>query len=279
VLQAVPVIPGDRQGEGAVDAVLSIVRERTGVDFARYRRATIERRIANRMISTRTRTIADYLQLLHTAPEETVQLLERLTIKVSRFYRNAVTFDCLRETVLPGLAAARQGEPLRIWSVGCAHGEEPWTLAMLLEEAGIAGTVLATDIDELALQRARAALYREEALAELPAALRRFTAACGPHTVAVPDALRARVRFARHDITAGQPLEEEPFDLVCCRNVLIYLQREAQEAAGRVLRGSLVPGGVLCLGEAEWLPPFISPSFDALPNRTRLFRYRPEPTR
>src|SRR5690606_32339232 len=104
------------EAASVVDDIIALVRHRTGIDFSQYRRTTVERRIGNRMISIGAASLHAYLDRLRVDWEEALRLLERLTIKVSRFYRNARTFDALADEVLPALAHARAGAPLRIWS-------------------------------------------------------------------------------------------------------------------------------------------------------------------
>lgn len=276
-MTAIAAEPADGADQTSIDAILRIVRERTGVDFSCYRPATVRRRILNRMVSINARDFADYLGHVRAAPEEAQRLLERITIKVSRFYRHAPTFDRLRAEIIPRLAAARRGEPLRIWSVGCGCGEEAYTLAMLLDEAGTPGHIEASDVDPQALESARIGIYPATAMMELPRPLtERYLepVPSGQQTVyRVRDVLRERLRFSHFDITSNS---EAPgggrFDLISCRNVLIYLQRQVQERILRFLHGSLVRGGFLCLGEAEWPPPSISSLLDPLPHKTRLFR-------
>ena len=281
---AIHNIPGAGNGaaagvEGHVHAVLEIVRAHTGVDFACYRTPMLERRISNRVASVGAASVADYLRVLRGSAEEPFRLLERLTIKVSRFYRHAPTFDHLAYVMLPELAKARGGEPLRIWCAGCGAGEEAYTFAMLLEHLRIDGFVEATDIDATALEDARAAVYPLSAAVELPASL--IEAYLEPEVVRgqpgyrVQDNLRERVRFTRHDVTAPvAPPGNHCFDLVSCRNVLIYLQRAAQANAMRRLLDVIREDGVLCLGEAEWPLPELASELEPLPHKTRLFRMR-----
>lgn len=257
-----------------LDSILAVVRERTGMDFSRYRPATVQRRIANRMISVGVRSLEAYLSLLVSSRDEAQHLLNRLSIKVSRFYRNRVAFEVLR-SVLPALAR-RAPDGLRMWSAGCGCGEEPYTLAMLLEERGLAGSVVATDIDPAALQAAGQGAYAEEAAAELPRELAaRFlvrAGRCPPRrsAVAVTPAVRSRVRFSRMDLLAGAQPAGGPFHVVCCRNVLIYLQPDARNVAFATLRRALAPGGVLFLGEAEWPPEELAAGLSCL-GRSRVF--------
>jgi chemotaxis methyl-accepting protein methylase len=255
--------------------VLGLVRERTGVDFSVYRVATMQRRVLNHMVTTGISSPVEYLEFLERSADATKGLLERLTIKVSSFYRNRDTFDALRERVLPQLAEERGGEPLRIWSAGCAGGEEPYTLAMILEERGIAGDIIATDIDESALTAAAAGCYDGAAAASLPRELAESFLV--PHLengrarVALVDAVRSRVRFARHDITRDSAPGSDTFDLLCCRNVLIYLQRDMQRQVLWRLRRAIAPGGYLSLGESEWPSPELGETIVPLHRKTRLF--------
>jgi chemotaxis methyl-accepting protein methylase len=261
----------------AADAILMLVRERTGLDLSRYRPATIHRRIRNRMISVGAANLEEYLGLLQSQSTETAPLVDRLTIKVSRFYRNREMFDVLRSDVLPALAAARGDASLTIWCAGCGCGEEAYTFAMLLAERNQPGWVEATDVDPTALERARAGTYQAYAFEELPRELAdRYVVSppgAPPGQGRVADLLRARTRFSRHDLTSAcPPPGGGPFDLVTCRNVLIYLQQAAQEQALDLLVGALAPGGVLCLGEAEWPSPRAAEALDVVAGRARIFR-------
>ncbi len=261
------------QNENAFTAILAVLGERSGVDFRRYRLGTVRRRVLNRMLSARARNFEDYLRLLSADAAEAQHLLSRVTIKVSRFYRNAVTFDVLREQVIPDLAAGRNDSQLRLLSAGCGRGEEPYTLAMLLEEAGVPGTVEATDIDPQALTAAATGLYDGAALDELPPELRgRYLEPSG-QGFRVCESVRRRVVFTRQDITAlaMAAAPEGHYDLVCCRNVLIYFEREIQERTLTTLCRLIRSGGFLCLGEAEWPTGEIAATLQPLPHKTRIF--------
>ena len=263
----------------ALAAILALLRERTGADFAGYRRTTMLRRVRNRMISVGATTLEGYARLLAEQPGEPAHLLQRLTIKVSRFYRNAAAFDRLGGEVLPALARAAGGRALRLWSAGCGCGEEPYTLAMLLQSLDLPGTVLATDLDESALFRARQAVYAPESAAELPPALQRYLEPVAGG-LRVAEAARARVEFARHDLTSARlPPAAAGFDLVSCRNVVIYFERPLQQQVFDLLYGAVVPGGALFLGEAEWPPLSWDARLKLLCRGSRLFQVRPLQTR
>jgi chemotaxis methyl-accepting protein methylase len=273
-----PLLAGHETGVPAIDdpafgEILQLLREHSGTDFASYRLPTVARRTVNRMISVGAETYADYLQLLRQREGEAARLLEHVTIKVSRFYRHAPAFDMLRRKVLPELARQAAGKPLTVWSVGCGCGEEPYTLAMLFAEAGLGCIIEATDIDPAALQRAARGYYADAALIELPKDLREcyLVRRDGFHEV-VP-ALREQVRFSRHDILSSQPPPGGgEFDLVCFRNVLIYLGATVQELALHSVRCAVRHEGYLCLGEAEWLSPAIATTLRPLAEHTRIFR-------
>jgi chemotaxis methyl-accepting protein methylase len=273
-----PMLDSLSVGAGdAVAAILAVVLDRTGFDFSNYRRATLVRRIQNRMLSVRVSTLSSYLKQLQADPAEAFCLAERMTIKVSRFYRNASTFDAIRFEILPALAAARAPAPLRFWSAGCGCGEEPYTLAMLLDAAGVPGEVEATDIDEHALRKGIAGLYPGEALAELPADFReRYFEAVPRKTRSlyrVATTLRARVHFAHHDLTGARRLPgRERCELVACRNVLIYFQPAAQDQALGALLDRVSDDGIVCLGEAEWPTAAFADRLKPLHARKRIFR-------
>jgi chemotaxis methyl-accepting protein methylase len=225
------------------------------------------------MISVGAETFAEYLQFLRQREGEAARLFEHVTIKVSRFYRHAPTFDVLRRQVLPELARQVDSRPLTVWSVGCACGEEPYTLAMLFAEADLSCNIEATDIDPTALQRAARGYYPDAALFELPKDLREryLVRSDGFHEVS--PLLREQVRFSHHDILSSRPAPGSgEFDLVCFRNVLIYLGHEVQELALHSVRRAVRREGYLCLGEAEWLSPAIATTLTPLAQDTRIFR-------
>jgi chemotaxis methyl-accepting protein methylase len=258
--------------------VLEILHARTGVNFSTYRPAMLERRIASHFASSGAVSSEDYLRHLQDSPSAPFRLLENITIKVSRFYRHAPTFDLLSAGgLLEQLAHERAGRPLRIWCAGCGAGEEAYTFAILLEHADVQGFIEATDVDATALNKARVGIYPLNAMVELPAALLAGyfepVIARGQPTYRVQDGIRARIRFSRHDITSDAPAPaEQRYDLVSCRNVLIYFQAAGQADATHRLLEATEDGGVLCLGEAEWPPPQFAAQLQPLPHKTRMFR-------
>ena len=221
-----------------------ISRER-GMSCGSYKDKCLKRRIAVRMRARGVHTYADYGRLLDHDAREYQELLDALTINVTKFFRNAETWDALRPYVVQ-LASARSS--LRIWSAGCASGEEPYTIAVLLAEAQAQGCIDATDIDRLSLERTRQAKYPENAFTEMPADLkRRYIVAGRPIPL-----LRELVQVSAHDLTR-EPPPRPPYDLIVCRNVVIYFERQAQERLFEVFVNALAPSGVLLLGKVETL--------------------------
>ena len=272
------LLAGPEAGVPAIDdpafgELLQLLRERTGTDFASYRLPTVARRTVNRMISVGAGPYADYLHLLRQREGEAARLLEHVTIKVSRFYRHAPTFETLRREVVPELARQSDGRLLTVWSVGCGCGEEPYTLAMLFAEAGVSFVIEATDIDPAALQMAAHGCYADAVLFELPKDLRERYLVRGDGFYEVSPALREQVRFSYHDILSSRPPPGGgEFDLVCFRNLLIYLGHEVQEQALQSARRAVRRDGYLCLGEAEWPSAAIATTLTPLAPDTRIFR-------
>jgi chemotaxis protein methyltransferase CheR len=226
-----------------------ISRDR-GVSCGSYKEKCLKRRIAVRMRARGVHTYEDYAKLLDHDAHEYQELLDALTINVTKFFRNAETWAAL-QPYLAELAKTRHG--LRVWSAGCASGEEPYTIAVLLAEvlgdaARERATVDATDIDRLSLERTRQAKYPDMAFTEMPAQLRRRYFS-GGHPVSL---VRDLVQIRTHDLTRERP-PRPPYDLIVCRNVVIYFERQAQERLFQSFVDALAPGGVLLLGKVETL--------------------------
>jgi two-component system CheB/CheR fusion protein len=239
-----------------LNRVLRIIRERTGYDFTHYRTATIARRVHRRMRLNRCAQPQAYIDLLRNDDEEVGRLRKDLLISVTHFFRDPEVFDVLREEALPGLISRLpQHEPLRVWVPAVATGEEAYSLAILIRESFEANNVdrrlqvFATDIDDHALSVARSGWYPPSIQADVSAKRleRWFIAERGGYRV--HKAIRDSVTFAQQNL-----LEDPPFsklDLISCRNLLIYLETEAQERVIELMHFALKPEGCLVLGPAE----------------------------
>ena len=250
-----------------------------GLPVEAYKDKCVRRRIAVRMRACGVHSYADYQAILDRSPAEYERLRDALTINVTRFYRNADTWNLLRRDLMPRLCAPGTGE-IRVWSAGCSSGEEAYTIAILaaehLDGAGRAGelgrlVVDATDVDRLSLERARAARYRRENLTEMPAELvGRYLEPEG-EDLRVVTRVRARVFVRRVDLGSERAPGRE-YHMVVCRNVLIYFDRPMQERLFQVFTDSLAPGGYLVLGKVETLLGTVRERLVLVDPRERVYR-------
>ncbi len=245
--------------DAAFAALTRQISRESGLLLDHYKDKCIRRRIAVRMRACGVHSYADYKSLLERSPSEYERLRDTLTINVTRFHRNAETWNLLRRQLIPALCADGDGE-IHAWSAGCSSGEEPYTLAMLFAdhldrtarpERLARVSIDATDIDRGSLERARAARYRLEALSEMPAELVQAYFEPRGLECEVADRVRRRVRIHSRDLSF-EPIRRD-YRLILCRNVVIYFDRPMQEWLFSVFTESLAPGGYLVLGKVETL--------------------------
>ena len=220
---------GDDLSEAEFQAIISILHTKRQFDVAAYKDKCVRRRIAKRLRSCGVPAIKAYLIRLEEDPGEVDALLEAISIHVSHFFRDPTTFQCLERNVLPDLIAQAQGagrHGLRFWSVGCASGEEVYSLALLMEEIDHGDQtieILGTDISHAVLENARQGRYDPIRLKEVPArVLKKYFCQDG-RLYQIDDCLRNTVRFERHDLLATEAYPQS--DLILCRNVLNYFSR------------------------------------------------------
>ena len=238
-----------------LEPLLTLLAAR-GHDFRDYRHDVIERRVRERMDALRLRDLGAYLGRVAGDPDELPRLIDALLIATSAFFRDPEVFRILAEAIVPRLGA---GGALRAWVAGAATGEEAWTLAMILADHGPPEhEIIASDVSVRALEAARRGAYPAARADEVPARYRTRHLIEGGEEVRVGEALRARVTFCHHDLLGPRLAPAEAvlarFDLVLCRNVLIYLDGRLQERLCARLVAALGPGGVLVLGPFESLP-------------------------
>jgi len=257
--------------------IMVILRTRTSHDFRQYKRATVLRRIERRMQVNGLSELSEYRDFLHGHPDETPLLLQDMLISVTNFFRDRESFDALGAEVLPQIIETRraEGDPIRVWSAGCATGEEAYSLAMLLQEAtgetaeAVPYQVFATDIDERAIAQARMRLYPESIAADVdPGRIRQFLTRDAGH-YRVKKELREHVLFALHNVLRDPPFSR--LDMVCCRNMLIYLDRDAQLEVLRTFHFALRPGGYLFLGGSE-AADSVANLFSVVDKKARIYR-------
>ncbi|NUN61159.1 MAG: PAS domain-containing protein, partial [Burkholderiaceae bacterium] len=249
-----------------LSAIVDLLRRRCAVDFSGYKTTTLSRRVRHRMIQGEAADGAAYLQRLGDDEAERHALCSDLLIHVTEFFRDPAVFARLADEVLPDLLRGRDpSDDLRIWSAGCASGEEAYTLAMLaLDVAGRMGypgnvKVFATDIAGDVLEQA--------------SLLRRYFVRDPLGGVRVDTTLRRHVVFARHNLLNDPPFTR--IDLVVCRNLLIYLQPQAQIKALSQLHFALKPHGVLLLGASETVGALQAQAFAPMDCSHKLFRKQP----
>ena len=262
-----------------LERICLILRSSTGIDFRLYKQATVRRRIARRMALQKIGSLTQYAQILRQNPEEAQALADDIFIHVTSFFRDPECFQALRKRVLAKLGVKRSGgDSLRIWVAGCSTGEEAYSIAMLLlEELGeranrIKIQIFGTDIQERAIEQARAGIYTEAAVAGVsPARLKRFFVK-SDQGYQIQKFVRDLCIFARHDLAKDPPFSK--LDLISCRNVLIYMGPALQKRALSIFQYALKPGGFLFLGSSET----ISGDFEAFTvedQKHRIFLRRP----
>ncbi len=248
---------GESEGAG-LEALLEYLREARGFDFSGYKRATLARRVTKRLAEVGAEGYDGYVAFLEANPREFVELFNTILINVTAFFRDPEAWEYLATETIPRLLEEiPAAEAIRVWSAGCASGEEAYTTAIVLLEAlgedqfKRRVKIYATDLDEEALSEARAALYSEKDLAEMPAELRdRYFVESGRGFAFRPD-LRRSVIFGRNELLEDAPISR--IDLLVCRNVLMYFTAEAQTRILSQFNFALRDRGYLFLGKSEML--------------------------
>ncbi len=243
-------------GETERRRLIRLVLQATGVDLSQYKQETLDRRIQRRVLMTQCKDLKEYLEYIGNNKDEIHKLYEDALIHVTGFFRDPDVYDAIRERVLKPLLLDRQNkEPLRLWVAGCSTGEEPYSLAMMIDmfqrdhNLRIPINIFATDISEPTISKARLGMFSAKDLEPVPMRMRKEYFAQSQGGFQIAKHIRSMVIFAVHDITSDPPFSS--MDLVVCRNLLIYLQPAAQRQAIGVLHYALRASGFLVLGSAE----------------------------
>jgi two-component system CheB/CheR fusion protein len=252
-----PVEPGESAvAEDALHKVIGLLRVHTGHDFRHYKRATVLRRIERRMQVRAMPSLPDYLRLVEGDPGEHKLLLNDLLIGVTNFFRDREAFEAIEREVLPAVFKDRDpADEVRAWVAGCATGEEAYSMAMLLADQAAQMAhpppfqVFASDIDERSIAIARAAQYPMSIVTDVaPGRLRQYFTR-DEQRYRIRKAVRDHVLFAVHNLLRDPPFSH--IDVISCRNLLIYLNRDIQQRVLEVFHFALKPGGYLFLGSSE----------------------------
>jgi len=263
-----------------LQSLLKLLRARTKSDFQHYKKSTLIRRIRRRMALKQIGSMDDYRKLLLSDTGELTQLSKDMLIGVSSFFRDPRAFEKLQsEAIVPLVERKAEDSPLRAWVPGCASGEEAYSVAMILIESSAAAgkrwpvQVFASDVNEDALEAARNGVYPETIAADIKAdRLERFFTKQG-QTYQVDKRLRETVVFSRQNLLIDPPFSK--LDLISCRNVLIYLELEAQKKVLSMFSFALNAGGYLLLGKSEGISG-VENLFEPVSKQKRIYRSTPE---
>lgn len=265
--------------EHAFHDILTALRLRTRHDFRNYKRATLLRRLERRIQVNGLSSMSAYRDFVREHPEELTPLLADMLISVTNFFRDPHAFETLQQLVPGILASVAPGEEVRVWVPACASGEESYSMSMLLQEhaEGMPQApriqIFASDINEAALDEARQGVYPANIAADISELRLRTFFEEGEGNYRVLPRLRETLIFARHNVLSDPPFSR--LDLICCRNLLIYLDRTAQAAVLKMFAYALKPGGYLFLGNAESIDA-ASDSFETCSKEHRIYRVKPE---
>ena len=248
-----------------LNSILNVLIEQRGFDFSGYRKSMLERRVQKRVYSTKSKNLDGYLEYMLNHPDELDNLIDVLTINVSCFFRNPLSFEYLNKIIIPELFQSKVKEndnSLRIWSAGCSFGEEPYSMAIIIneflskEDISIRPNIFATDIDKKAIKRAEVGSYNHESINNVKFDIfkRYFTKEGDQFKISIE--IKKMVQFSFYDLLDKNRLVPPDsifgsFDIVLCRNVLIYFDLDYQKIIFNKLWRSLNPNGYLVLDEAE----------------------------
>ncbi len=240
----------------------------TGIDLSLYKEAQMKRRLTSLREKRGYSDFDTYFRALKKDDELFFEFLDRMTINVSEFYRNAQRWEVLEKDILPGLIKNKRR--LKVWSAACSTGEEPYTLAMVLSKYFRLNNIqiLATDIDENVMMRAKKGVYPERSLKEVPEDIKKKYFKQEGNFYQVTDDIKQCVTFKKHNLLADQ--YDKQFDLIVCRNVLIYFTEEAKQNVYKHFSEALNDNGVLFVGSTEQI--FNPQKFNLQPMETFFYQ-------
>ena len=244
----------------AFNSILNNIYRQRGIDFRQYRPKCLRRRIVVGMHEANVESFCAYLDFLNKNPQQYDKLLDRITINVSEFFRNPKTFKAIREKVIPAIVERKEniaGYNIRIWSAGCATGEEPYSLAILFKEAlqklgqNSKINIIATDIDKNALRKAKIGCYGVKALKGLKASQIAAYFDKDNDNYCIKHQIKVMVKFMDYNMISDQL--PRAVDLILCRNVIIYFNKELQNKVYANFYNALASSGFLVAGKTESL--------------------------
>ncbi|MGG4142848.1 protein-glutamate O-methyltransferase CheR [Paenibacillus algorifonticola] len=225
------------------------MRDKTNIDLSQYKEAQMKRRLTTLRMKHGFQTFDEYWRKLENDRTLMNEFLDRMTINVSEFWRNPNRWEVLKNQFFPEML--QTSSRLKIWSAACSTGEEPYTLAMILTEIGAIGksSILATDLDNIVLQKAQEGIYLERSLKDVPPAFRQKYFAPDHGAFAVSNDLKKSIQFKQQNML--HDTFDSGFDLIVCRNVMIYFTEDAKRILYHKFAKALKPGGILFVGSTE----------------------------
>lgn len=244
------------------------IKSSTGIDLAEYKEAQMKRRLTTLRNKNGYNTFASFYEAMMKDKALFYEFLDRMTINVSEFWRNPNRWEVLRDVILPELQQGRS-QSLKIWSAACSTGEEPYTLAMILADKGLKNTVVhASDIDDGALNKAKEGLYLDRSLKDVPQDVAKRYFQPEGQMYRISEELKRNVRFQKQNLLTD-PFDTM-YDLIVCRNVMIYFTEEAKTKLYHKFADSLRPGGYLFVGSTEQI--FSPGQYQLEPTETFFYR-------
>ncbi|MEI7847957.1 MAG: CheR family methyltransferase [Chloroflexota bacterium] len=275
------ISPVSHRAEDLYKKIFVVLRAKTGHDFSLYKQNTITRRVQRRMAVQQINQLDGYLRYLQQTPAEVEALFRDLLIGVTNFFRDPKVFEVLEQQLIPRLFAEKSsGESIRIWVAGCSTGEEAYSLAILLQEQmdalkkNFKLQIFATDIDNQAVAKARTGIFPANITEDVSAErLARFFDLQPGGNFRIHKDIRDQLVFSEHDLIKDPPFSK--LDLLCCRNVMIYMGTELQKKLMPLFHYALNPGGSLLLGTSESFGNFLN-LFTSLDRKAKLYQRKPE---
>ncbi|WP_203361893.1 protein-glutamate O-methyltransferase CheR [Bacillus sp. REN10] len=225
------------------------INRKTGIDLSLYKEAQMKRRLISLYEKKGFHSFKEFFEAMNRDSQIFNEFLDRMTINVSEFYRNAKRWEVLEKKILPRLLASNK--KLKVWSAACSTGEEPYTTAMVLSKFMPLSqiSILATDLDQNAIQKAKIGVYSERSLAEVPKEMKEKYFKAEGSFFKVTDEIKRTVTFKQQNLLSDR--FDSNFDLIICRNVMIYFTEEAKDQLYHKFNQALKPGGVLFVGSTE----------------------------
>jgi len=263
--------------EEAFSGIKSRILTERQLDLTQYKENYLKRRIAVRMRALQLKEYAAYLEYLDAHNEEYNVLFDKLTVNVTQFFRDPEVFIELENEILPSLFKEGKKE-IRVWSAGCSSGEEPYSIAISIEESKekhaareVDYEIYATDLDDLSLYRAIEGKYEEKTMENIASVRRdKYFSRADESRFAVKENIKKKIKFIRLNLM--DPFKENFFDIVFCRNVIIYFTKELQKKVMQFFYDSLKRGGILYLGKTETMLLDFRDRFKCINVKERIFR-------